>query len=103
MSYLPYIDDGHGIKLSEYPSDFIIVFDLTSTRQASLDFILLDLTNCSVSIELKFSAVLPSNTEIFILGEKASTLFIDSAIKFRKIINWRTIGWRRNKQPESAM
>ena len=58
---LAYIDNGHGISLSEYPNHFIIVFDLTSTQQASHDFIHPELTNCSISNELKFSAALPSN------------------------------------------
>ena len=84
MSDLAYIDNGHEIKLYEYPSHFIMVFDLTSTQQASHDFIHPELTNCSISIELKFSVVLPSNIEIFIIGEKASTIFIDSARKVSK-------------------
>ena len=84
MSDLAYIDNGHGIKLSEYPSHFIMVFDLTSTQQASHDFIHPELTNCSISIELKSSVALPSNIEIFIIGEKASTIFIDSARKVSK-------------------
>ena len=84
MSDLAYIDNGHGIKLSEYPSHFIMVFDLTSTQLASHDFIHLELTNCSISIELKFSVALPSNIEIFIIGEKAGTIFIDSARKVSK-------------------
>ena len=82
MSDLAYIDNGHGIKL--YPSHFIMVFDLTSTQQASHDFIHSEITNCSISIELKFSVALPSNIEIFIIGEKASTIFIDSAWKVSK-------------------
>ena len=84
MSDLAYIDNGHGISLSEYPNHFIMVFDLTSTQQASHDFIHHELTNCSISIELKFSAALPSNIEIFIIGEKASTVFIDSARRVSK-------------------
>ena len=32
MSDLDYIDNGHANKLSEYPSHFIMVFDLTSTH-----------------------------------------------------------------------
>ena len=55
------------------------MFDLTGTQQALHDFIHRELTNCSISIELKFSAALPSKIEIFITGEKASTIFIDSA------------------------
>ena len=49
-----------------------MVFDLTSTQQASHDFIHPELTKSSISIELKFSAALPNNIEIFIIGEKAS-------------------------------
>ena len=84
MSDLAYIDIGHGIKLSEYPSHFIMVFDLTGTQQASHDFIHPELTNCSISIDFKFSIALPSNIEIFIIGERASTIFIDSAQKVSK-------------------
>ena len=78
-SDLANIDNGHGMILSEYPNNFIMVFDLTSTQQASHDFIHPELTNCSILIEIKFLAALPSNIEIFIIGEKASTIFIDSA------------------------
>ena len=84
MSDLAYIDNSHGIKFSEYPSHFIMVLGLTSTQQASHDFIHSELTNCSISFELKFSAALPSNIEIFIFGEKASSFFIDLARKFSK-------------------
>ena len=84
MLDLAYIDYGHRIKLSEYPSHFIMVFDPASTQQASHNFIHPVLTNCSISIELKFSVALPSNIEIFNTGEKASTIFIDSARKISK-------------------
>ena len=84
MSDLAYIDNGHGISLSEYHNHFIMVFDLTSTQQAPHDFIHPELTNCSISIELKFSTALPSNIEIFIIGEKASTIFIDSPRRVSK-------------------
>ena len=79
MSDLAYIDNGHGISLEYYPNNFIMVFDLKSTKQASHDFIHPELTNCSVSIELKFSAALVHNVEVFIIGEKASATYIDSA------------------------
>ena len=84
ISDLAYIDNGHGISLSDYPNHFIMVFDLTSTQQASHDFIHPELTNCSISIELKFSAALPTNIEIFIIGEKASTIFVDTARRVSK-------------------
>ena len=79
ISDLVYIDNGHGLKLSEYPSHFLMVFDLTSTQQASHDFIHPELTNSSISVELKFSAALSNNIEIFIIAEKTSTIYVDSA------------------------
>ena len=38
ISDLTYIDDGHGLSLTDYTNHFIIVFDLTSTQQASHNF-----------------------------------------------------------------
>ena len=84
ISDLTYIDNGHGISLTDYPNNFIMVFDLTSTQQASHDFIHPELTNCSISVELKFSVSLPNNIEVFIIGEKASTIFVDSARRVSK-------------------
>ena len=84
MSELAYIDNGHGINLEDYPNHYITVFDLTSTQQTSHDFIHPELTKCSVSIEPKFSPALAHNVEIFIIGEKASTIYIDSARKVSK-------------------
>ena len=79
ISDLAYIDNGHGISLTDYPQYFIMVFDLTSTQQVSHDLIHPELTNCSIMIELKVLAALPNNIEIFIIGEKASTISVDSA------------------------
>ena len=61
-----------------------LVFNLTSTQQASHDFIHPELTNCSISIELKILAPLPNNIEIFNIGEKANTIFVDSARRVSK-------------------
>ena len=41
-----YNDNGHGISLPEYPNQSIMVFDLTSTQQASHYFIHPELSNC---------------------------------------------------------
>ena len=79
ISDLACTDNGHGISLTDYPNHFLMVFDLTSTQQLSHDFVHPELTNCSISIELKFLAALPNNIAIFIIGEKASTSFVDSA------------------------
>ena len=84
ISDLAHIDNGHGIKLSEYPSHFLMVFDITSRQQASHDFIHPELTNHSITVELKFSAALPNNIEVFIIGEKTSTIYVDSARRVSK-------------------
>ena len=84
ISDLAYIDNGHGIKLSEHPSHFFMVFDLTSTQQASHDFIHPELTNSSITVELKFSTALPNNIEIFIIGKKTSKIYVDSARRVSK-------------------
>ena len=85
ISDLAYNDNGHGIGLTDYPNHSIMVFDLTSTQQASHNFILPELTNCSISFELKFSAAWHNNIEIFIICEKASTIFWLLHAGFRKI------------------
>ena len=65
MSDLGYFDNGDGIKLSEYSSYFIMVFDLTSSQQASYDFMILFTLNSrivlfqfnSISISKVFSCL----------------------------------------------
>ena len=79
MSALAYVENGHGIPLSDFALHFIIVFDLTSTQEATHDFIHPELTNSSLSVELKFDFDLPNNIEFFLLGERFSTVNIDSA------------------------
>ena len=79
MSALAYVENGHGIPLSEFANHYIMVFDLTSTQEATHDFIHPELTNSSLSVELKFDEALAHNVETFFLGEKAYTIYIDSA------------------------
>ena len=86
MSDLAYIDSGLRISLSEYPNHFVMVFKVTSTQQASHDFIHPVLTNCSISIELKFSAALPGNTQIFIIGEKLALFSLTLLGELQKIV-----------------
>ena len=47
-----------------------MVFDLTSTQEATHDFIHPELTKSLLSVELKFDAALAHNVEIFFLGKK---------------------------------
>ena len=79
MGALAFIENGHGISLTDFPRHYIMVFDLTSTQEATHDFIHPELTNSSLSVELKFGAALANNIEILFLAEKCSTVYIDSA------------------------
>ena len=84
MSALAYVENGHGIPLSDFAHHFIMVFDLISTQEANHNFIHPELTNSSLSVELKFDTDLPNNIEIIFLGEKSSTVYIDSATNVSK-------------------
>ncbi len=84
LTSLAYMESGHGITLSDYPNHYVMVFDLTSTLEASHDFIHPELTSCSITVELQFSNALADNTEILFLGEKSSTIFIDSTRRVSK-------------------
>ena len=79
MGALAFIENGHGMSLADFPRHYIMVFDLTSTQEATHDFIHPELTNSSLSVELKFGAALANNIKILFLGEKCSTVYIDSA------------------------
>ena len=48
MSALAYVENGHGKPLSEFSNHYIMVFELTSTQEATHDFIHRELTNSSI-------------------------------------------------------
>ena len=49
MNALAYVENGHGVPLSEFARHFIMVFDLTSTQEATHEFFHPELTNSSFS------------------------------------------------------
>ena len=96
LEALDFLDKGgHGITLDNYPNYFILAFDLTSTQEASQDFIHSKRTNCSISVQLTFDEVLAANVEILFLGERSSTFFVNSERKVTKnsIITYPTDGY----------
>ena len=60
-----------------------MVFDMTSTQQASHDYLYPELTNVSISVELRFTAGLAANTDLFLGGEIISYLhqFTEKSLK----------------------
>ena len=77
-------NNSHGISLANYHNHYIMAFDLTSTQEASHDFIHPELTNCTISEELKFDAPLGGNVELIFMGERASTVYVRSDRKIAK-------------------
>ena len=62
------------------------MFDLTSNQQASQNYQHPEATNAEIAISFPFSTTLVNNREVFLLGEKASTTYINSVEEFRKKI-----------------
>ena len=75
------LNTSHGISLANFD---IMAFDLTSTQEASHDFIHPELTNCTISLELKFDAGLGNNVKLLFMGERASTVYVRSDRKITK-------------------
>ena len=60
----------HGVPFEDYENHYVLVFDLTSSQQASYDYLYPELTNASVSIDLRFKEDLPSSVELFFLRRR---------------------------------
>ena len=61
-----------------------MAIDLTSSHEALHDFIHPELTNCTISVELKFDAPLGENVEVHFTGERASRVYLRSDRKIAK-------------------
>ena len=77
-------NNSHGISLANLSNHYIMAFDLTSTQEALHDFIHPELTNCTISVELKFDDLLAGNNELRFMGERASTVYVRSDRKIAK-------------------
>ena len=62
-----------------------MAFDLTSNQEASQNFVHPVLTNCTISVELKFDAGLGNNVDFLFMEERASTVYVGSDRKNTKI------------------
>ena len=77
---------GNGISLSDFETNhYFLVFDLTSTREASKSLTLFpELTGAGITVKLDFSEALKEAIELFLIGERFSQLFIDSTRNISK-------------------
>lgn len=76
----------NGIKLEDYEQNhFFLVFDLTSTEEASKNLTLFpELTGSSLTLKLYFEKALDHAIELFLIGERFSQVFIDSSRNIKK-------------------
>ena len=77
---------GNGIRLEDFEDNhFILVFDLTSTEEASKNLTLFpELTGSSLTLKLYFSKALGDAIELFLIGERFSQVLIYSARNISK-------------------
>ena len=77
---------GNGMRLEYFGENhFILVFDLTSTEEASRNLTLFpELTGSSWTLKLYFSKALDDAFELFLIGERFSQVFINSARNISK-------------------
>ena len=77
-------NNSRGISLANYHNHYTMAFDLTSTQEAAHDFLHPELTNCTITVELRFDAPLKENVEWFFMEERASTVYVRSDRKIAK-------------------
>ena len=76
--------DGNGIPVDHYKDHFIMVFDLTPTREADSDVYFPDLVGEPLRIELYFTEALTNAIEVVFLGEKLTSVLINKEGKVEK-------------------
>lgn len=86
ISALGFERSGNGITIEDYEDNhFFLVFDLTSTREASKSLTLFpELTGAGLTLKLSFAKALPEAVELFLIGERFSQVCIDSARNISK-------------------
>lgn len=77
MRALKFDEDGPSIPVSEFDNHYVLVFDLTSTQEANLQMYYPDVVAASLRLELYFSNAVEDTTEVIVLGERLSTIYID--------------------------
>ena len=71
MGALAFHELGHGISFEEYANHYLLVFHLTSTHQASHDYLHPEPTSASIPISLRSDTALAQITDVLLMGETA--------------------------------
>ena len=81
---LHFDQDGPLIKLDNYENHYYLVFDLTSTLQCNQEIYYPEIVGAPIRVELEFSANTSTPLELFVLGERFTTVQIDHTGKVLK-------------------
>ena len=86
ITALGFTKSGNRRRLEDFEDNhFILVFDLTSTEEASTNLTSFpELTGSSLTLKLYFSTALDDAVELFLIGERFSQVFIESARNISK-------------------
>ena len=81
---LHFDQDGPLIKLDNYENHYYLVFDLTSTLKCNQEIYYPEIVGAPIRVELEFSANTSTPLELFVLGERFTTVQIDHTGKVLK-------------------
>ena len=77
MKALKFDDDGPNIQYKDFENHFHLFFDLTSTQEANVEMHFPDVVGAGVRLELYFANNLTNTVELFVSGERISSIAID--------------------------
>ena len=75
---LGFSNGGHSVPPTDFDNHFVLVFDLTSTQEASQQLTVFpELTGAALNLCLEFTKALSSVVEVLVIGERFTTVFVD--------------------------
>ncbi len=77
LKALKFNDDGPGFKKEDYENRYVLAFDLTSTQEANVTMYFPEVLAAPLRVELYFDRSQPEALEIFLLGERLTTVSIN--------------------------
>ena len=77
MKALKFDDDGPNIQYKDFGNHFHLFFDLTSTQEANVEMHFPDVVGAGIRLELYFANNLTNTVELFVSGERISSIAID--------------------------
>ena len=77
MKALKFDDDGPNIQNKDFENHFYLFFDLNSTQEANVEMHFPDEVGAGIRLELYFAYNLANTVELFVSGERISSIAID--------------------------